>query len=205
MIIEFLGVSGVGKTTIAKEYKRKLEAEGKWVIWDTYELYANKSWFIRNIYKSVIVVKFCVQNYDWAKNYRRFLEKEIEDRKDFRRPLFNGIFLKALLVNAKLDKKIHIFDEGCLQYLLAIKLRGKKCVTKHDIEEMEMFYGLPDQLVVVDANAEVIVDRIKSRGEYVRIMDEGNLSDSVKNMQYTQDLIVKCLGNAVNIVIVKNN
>ena len=75
MIIEFLGVSGVGKTTVAKAYKRKLEKEGKEVIWDTYDLYAKNGWLVRNLKKAFRVMAFAFANPKWVKEYKRFLNK----------------------------------------------------------------------------------------------------------------------------------
>lgn len=207
MIIEFLGVSGVGKTTVAKAYKRKLEKEGKEVIWDTYDLYAKNGWLVRNLKKAFRVMAFAFANPKWVKEYKRFLNKNISSGKDILKPLFNAIFLKALLVKARKDDKIHIFDEGALQYLWAVKLRNVHCksIRKQDVSVAMTFFDVPDKLIIVDASVKTIVTRIKQRGEYVKIMDYGKLEDSVIRMDQIKNDIFSIVKNIIEFEIVENN
>lgn len=207
MIIEFLGVSGVGKTTVAKAYKQKLEKEGKVVIWDTYDLYAKNGWLIRNLKKSFTVLIFGVLNPRWVKRYKIFLDKNISNKRDIPKPLFNATFLKALLVKAKKDDKIHIFDEGALQYLWAVKLRNDNCkwIRKQDVNAAIDFFGLPDKLIVVNASVKTIVTRIKQRGEYVKIMDYGNLNETVTAMNHLKDEIVSFVRLRTEIEAINND
>lgn len=200
MIIEFLGVSGVGKTTVAKAYKRKLEKEGKEVIWDTYDLYARNGWLVRNIKKAFIVLAFSVSNPKWVLEYKRFLNKNISNIKDIPKPLFNAVFLKALLVKARKDGKIHIFDEGALQYLWAVKLRGNKTVSDFDIQMIRNLLGFPEQLISVTADSQVIKDRIVNRGEYVRIQESLDLISTINEMKRIQGNIEKKIENLIDVV-----
>lgn len=200
MIIEFLGVSGVGKTTVAKAYKRKLEKEGKEVIWDTYDLYARNGWLVRNIKKAFIVLAFSVSNPKWVLEYKRFLNKNISNKKDIPKPLFNAVFLKALLVKARKDGKIHIFDEGALQYLWAVKLRGNKTVSDFDIQMIRNLLGFPEQLISVTADSQVIKDRIVNRGEYVRIQESLDLISTISEMKRIQGNIEKKIENLIDVV-----
>lgn len=200
MIIEFLGVSGVGKTTVAKAYKRKLEKEGKEVIWDTCDLYARNGWLVRNIKKAFIVLAFSVSNPKWVLEYKRFLNKNISNIKDIPKPLFNAVFLKALLVKARKDGKIHIFDEGALQYLWAVKLRGNKTVSDFDIQMIRNLLGFPEQLISVTADSQVIKDRIVNRGEYVRIQESLDLISTISEMKRIQGNIEKKIENLIDVV-----
>lgn len=200
MIIEFLGVSGVGKTTVAKAYKKKLEKQGKEVIWDTYDLYAKNGWLVRNIKKAFTVVVFSVSNPMWVKAYKRFLEKNISNKKDIPKPLFNAVFLKALLVKARNDGKIHIFDEGALQYLWAVKLRGNKTVSNSDIQMIRNLLGFPDKLISVTADTQVIKARIVNRGEYVRIQDSLDLISTINEMKRIQGNIEKNTKDFIDVV-----
>lgn len=200
MIIEFLGVSGVGKTTVAKAYKRKLEKEGKEVIWDTYDLDARNGWLVRNIKKAFIVLAFSVSNPKWVLEYKRFLNKNISNIKDIPKPLFNAVFLKALLVKARKDGKIHIFDEGALQYLWAVKLRGNKTVSDFDIQMIRNLLGFPEQLISVTADSQVIKDRIVNRGEYVRIQESLDLISTISEMKRIQGNIEKKIENLIDVV-----
>lgn len=205
MIIEFLGVSGVGKTTVAKKYRNKLQAEEKQVIWDTYDLYATHGWLARNLKKALRVILFGITNPRWVKEYKCFLEGEIDERRDVKKLFFNGIYLKALLEKAQKDKHIHLFDEGSLQYLWAIKLRSKKSLREQDIKTIEKFYGVPDKVVIVDADAEVIAKRILNRGEYVRIMDNGDLLGTIQEMQGKLKIIANYIQDNTTVELITNN
>ena len=108
--------------------------------------------------------------------------------------------MKALLVKAKKDDKIHIFDEGALQYLWAVKLRNDNCkwIRKQDVNAAIDFFGLPDKLIVVNA-------RIKQRGEYVKIMDYGNLNETVTAMNHLKDEIVSFVRLRTEIEAINND
>ena len=205
MIVEFLGVSGVGKTTVAKKYRENFENEGKTVIWDTYALYSNYGWFKRNIKKAICIIHFSLHNGKWVGYYYSFLKQEIIKRKDLTKPLFNGIFLKFLLEKAKNDQNIHIFDEGALQYLWAIKMRGDCKISADNIVTIDSIFGLPDYLVSVTSEADTIASRIQLRGEYVRLMDSGNLLNTIKEMQDLQNSIIEALNNKVMIIDYRND
>lgn len=205
MIIEFLGVSGVGKTTVASVYKRKLESEGKTVVWDTYDLYANKGWLSRNISKAVCISWYALSNWHWVQQYAAYLQKNEVSFRQKIKPLFNGIFLKLLLVKAKQDKRVHFFDEGSMQYLWAIKLRGKKHCTNDDIEKIETLFGLPDVLIVVTASSETIMNRLLSRGEYTEIMNSGSLLESIIEMSIVCHEIEAKVSSIIQTAIIENN
>ena len=205
MIIEFLGVSGVGKTTIAKGFKKLFEDEGKTVVWDTYDLYEKHGWFGRNIIKCIRVVLYSIKNIQWLKEYKAYLLDQMNSKRDIRNRLFNGIYLKSLLTKAENDSCIHIFDEGSLQYLWSIKLRGKKPISQRDIDIVGNLFGIPNQVIVVYADAHLIAERIKNRGEYVRIMNEGDLIESINKMLGVQNTIKDLINKKTMVQTILNN
>lgn len=199
MIVEFLGVSGVGKTTTAKVYQHNLENQGEKIIWDTYAFYTNQTWFKRNIKKGVVVTKFAFTHLNWTREYFKFAYSNLNNRSDVFTILFNGIFLKSNLLKAKFDDNIHIFDEGALQHLWAIKLRNKTSVTKTDIKNIESLFGLPEQLISINAEIKTIIVRLKRRGEYVRLMNSDDLYLTIKEMQIIQNEIVRILKGKIKV------
>lgn len=205
MIIEFLGVSGVGKTTVAKRLRSKLEENGREVVWDTYDLYASHGWLTRNIRKGWFVIKYAAGHRSWVRGYRAFLSRNILKKAYIKEPLFNGIYLKSLLEKARLDHKVHIFDEGALQYLWAVKLRGISTVSNLDMEDIEKYLGLPDEVIVVEAAAGTIASRLEKRGQYVRIMKDGDLKETITKMQIVQRNIVYNLNDSVKVKYINND
>lgn len=184
---------------------RELEKEGKSVVWDTYDLYHKNGWLLRNVKKGIKVVGFAVFHFEWLLDCIYFLTRNISKRKDIWHPLFNGIFLESLLSAAKTDDRIYIFDEGALQYLWAVKLRGEAGVSVRDLNDIERLLGLPDVLIVVEADAGTIAWRILNRGRKTRIMEEEDLEQAIKKMQMVQKEIVEKVGNKVNVLVCDNS
>lgn len=203
MIIEFLGVSGVGKTHIATMYKEQLEQAGHIVVWDTYKLYKNYGWFHRNLRKLVPAAFYLVSHPHWAARVSaQCCTMHLKDRVTI---FFNAAYLKTVLLSAALDENIHLFDEGAIQLLWAMKLRNHEPVQERDIVFIERTFGLPDKLLVISAEADTIEARIRSRGEYVRILDTLHLRDAIVKMQDTQAQIVSALAERLEIHVVENN
>lgn len=206
MIIEFLGVSGVGKTTVAKDYYQKLKASGHHVVWDTYILYAEYGWLKRNVFKALIVIKYGVLHPCWVFQYKDMLKQNLSVKRDIVKLLFNGVFLKSRLVKARRDNNIHIFDEGAMQYLWAIKLWGGVPVNKTDVDVIQQLLGLPDELIVIESKSETIEKRLIFRGEYTKIMDSDNLLKRIIGMQKIQgDILLQLERKDVRITQVDNN
>lgn len=205
MRIEFLGVSGVGKTTIARKYKANLEKEGKSVLWPTEDLYTKHGWFSRNAWKALAVIAFTAGHWKWVCGYAHFVYAEIGSVREAGKPIFNGIFLKLMLERAKEDGQVYLFDEGVLQLYWALKLRSGKQVSSAQLEEMASRFALSDQVVNVEADAETIAKRIKTRGEYVRILEVGDLLDAISKMQCVQKEIIRLVQGKTSVERVVNN
>lgn len=205
MIVEFCGVSGVGKTTIAKKYYDQLKNDGKDVSWLTYELYANQTWLRRNIYKGSAVVVFFFTHIRWSIKFFLFLEKHIS-LKELVKPYFNAIFLKCCLDKVKGRSGIYIFDEGIAQHLWSIALRRNQNIDDEDIASMFKFFGCPDKVISIEADAKIIQQRILHRDEYVKIMDTDDLLSKIVFMQSVQKHIIMGFEkNNIQIVTVNNS
>lgn len=193
MIVEFFGISGAGKTTIANRYALNMTSKGKSIIWETNDLYSKRNWFTRNVIKSLVVLKFLFNNPRWVFQFYRYIKTEIKKKRDLGNRLFNGIYLKTLYAKAQEDEVIYLFDEGIAQFLWAIKLRSGKDVSLSDLDIMIDFFGSANQVIVIEADDKTIAKRITQRGQYVRIMDDGNLLDQIKKMRIIQNNIVRCI------------
>ena len=205
MIIEFLGVSGVGKTTVAEKYRQDLEDHGNKVVWDTRDLYRKHNWLSRNLRKMVFVFSYGIRNRKWCRSFRKYLAMEIENWKDEFRPYFNGIFLKYRLAKDRSGESVRVFDEGAIQFLWAIKLRSGKAVTEEDVTQLFRFFEVPDELIVVEAETQKIIQRLEKRGEYVRIMDNGDLADSIEKMRAVQEAIIGFLPSGIQVKRIRND
>lgn len=202
MIIEFLGVSGAGKTTSAKKIKLLYEKNGHCITWDTYELYSNHGWLERNIIKVIYVFSFSFKNFSWVKKYYVFLRKRLKIC-SIAKLFFNGIYLKLMLDRARCDNNIHLFDEGVLQHLWAIKLRECNNIDVNDLIHIKNIFGLPEMVYYIDAEPEKIYYRLLHRNEYTRILAEKDIMSKIVIMRTQCEDMLNILPNLSKNIIIK--
>jgi hypothetical protein len=70
---------------------------------------------------------------------------------------------QRLLTSAGRSPGLHLFDEGLLQALWSVGLRGDVFPTLRVLEQRSGRGAMPDVVVVVDASIDVIEDRLASR------------------------------------------
>lgn len=195
MRIEFIGISGVGKTYTAKKLFPKLLQQYPDMMWPLNNLYSHYSWFVRNALKLFHSSIYALAHLKWVLR----LKKEIGSivKGDYIQRLvllFNGTFLKyALEVN---NNRASLFDEGLAQYIWALHLRSKTMPEVGEVENLVGLFGAPDVLYVVKASPSTIAKRIVSRGRRVYIQNSEEMEKVIAQMQEIQkavvDLLVVC-------------
>lgn len=205
MIVEFLGVSGSGKTTVAKKLKSEWENAGIKVVWDTYELYANHGWLTRNLRKAGRIMAFSLSHPRWIVGIYSFIRHKIRKTDDFFIPLFNGIYLKSILDYAKTDSQIHIFDEGPLQWLWGIKLREKSEVKQEDVKKIYKMFDYRSRIYVIETDPSTIESRLLNRNKETRILEEENIRNAIVEMIKIQEQIVEFAREYSEILNIDNN
>lgn len=197
MIVEFLGVSGVGKTTIARKIYGELQEKGIEVEWPWNNLYTDKSWLVRNIFKAIPVVKLNFKQPMWCIKLYKFLRSQGLEKKNIVQMYFNGCYLKYSLSCEK-KSEVVLYDEGVLQYFWAVYLRNNMLPNKDKLQAVIDMFGSPDRLYVIQASAEKIYERIVGRGEADEILKNKNVIDKINHMLEVQDMIVGILCDAEN-------
>ena len=88
----------------------------------------------------------------------------------FQRPRTEGLsrcvqwaITQRLLTSAGLSPGVHLFDEGLLQALWSVGLRGDVTPTLRSLEQRSGRYALPDLVVTVHASIDEIEDRLAAR------------------------------------------
>lgn len=88
----------------------------------------------------------------------------------FQRPRTEGLsrcvqwaITQRLLTSAGLSPGVHLFDEGLLQALWSVGLRGDVTPTLRSLEQRSGRYALPDLVVTVHVSIDEIEDRLAAR------------------------------------------
>lgn len=187
MIIEFFGISGVGKSTIAKVYY----GNGVNIEWPRYNLYEKNNWLLRNIKKCISVFYYSLTHLKWLIDFYRILSKvQIQSLKELNKILFNGVHLKYMLSKCKKEKE-YIFDEGVFQMIWAIYLRTNELPKKEIIEKILSLFIVPDKLIIVDAKDEIIKNRLIKRGRKTKILETSDLMKKINEMKEILKIIIK--------------
>ena len=196
MVVEFFGISGVGKTTLAKKYYDELVHQGTYVVWNGYDLYSKKSWLQRNLIKSKSVVTFLFTHYPWCAEFFVLLTSIGVRKRELIKLYFNGIFLKYTLSDLQKVKGISFVDEGVLQYIWSVCLRIDGMMSKLNLLKFISMFQLGEKIVVVEANTETISERLINRGEKTKIMETKDLRTQIIRMKSIQDQIIETLSQS---------
>lgn len=195
MITEFFGVSGVGKSTVARKYYE----ENKNIEWPRFNLYEKNSWIVRNLKKSIDVTCYFLFHLNWSiKFFKVFENTGIKKLKDKFWGIFNGIHLKYLFTKCINDEKEYIFDEGVFQFIWAIYLRSNELPKKEIVEKLLSLFQMPNKLIIVDAEDEIIKNRLLKRGRKTKILDSADLLTSIAKNKEKLNLIVDYSKEKIN-------
>ena len=207
MIVEFLGISGSGKSFMATQYCHYLGDNGVKYIWPWKSIYAN-GYIQRNLKKSFAVVKMMITSPNWCFNlFRYLLHQGIYGKRDLPVLFFNGIYLcHAFEKYGKYDG-LALFDEGVAQYIWAIHFRNRKNIKEDEFEEIRSLYNFPQTLYVVTAKSETILRRMVERNVRDEIRERGDAMAELENGQRAVEMVSQALSRKMgdNVVIIDNN
>ena len=183
MIVEFVGVSGVGKTTVAREFYGTELEKGKRIAWPRYQLYMKTGWLKRNFIKSASVLRVLSGNPDWAREAMRIFKRLQIATKDRFILLFNYLSYKDLFEKSDDPRCEYLFDEGVIQLIWAAYLRTRLPVSEECVGQIIKLFQAPDRLIVVDADTKVIAERLRARGTKTRILESRDLCGEIETMK----------------------
>lgn len=191
MITEFVGISGVGKSTLSRSYYTKKKECNEKIEWPRNVLYNEYSWFKRNFKKSVDVLLFSILNFRWVKSlFRVIIKAGVCSNKERIVLLFNGIHLKQMILKCNSYDIEYMFDEGVFQFIWSIYLRSDSTPTTYIIKEILSYFYIPDKLVFVDADSNIIEERLHKRGTNTKIMENDELVLKITQMKQVLRKIV---------------
>lgn len=193
MIIEYFGISGVGKSTIMTKFIESNNNSN--IVCPSFYLYEQNSWLIRNIKKFIIISFFILKNPRWCVFfYKNIKTHKMVNAKNLYVILFNGFFLKRQLLRCIDSSKIYLFDEGVFQLIWAIYLRSDETPDEILVSELLDLFEFPNKVVVVNAKDDVIYKRLQNRcntGRNTEIYKSGDVLKNIKRMKKNQQKILK--------------
>ena len=207
MIVEFLGISGSGKSFVATQYCQYLDDRGVNYIWPWKNIYTN-GYIQRNLKKSFAVVKKIITSPKWCFKLFRYLQHQgIYGKRDLPVLFFNGIYLCHAFEKFGKYDGVALFDEGVAQYIWAIHFRNKKNVNEDEMEEIRSLFNLPHTLYVVTANSDTILKRMVERNVRDEIRERGNVTTELENGQRMLEMVSRTLSSKMgdNVVFIDNN
>ncbi len=198
MIIEFVGVSGVGKTTFVEKYC--YESNNSHVIVVDKKIDSYKNWILRNTYRFIKCVPFIINNFNWIGRLKLILWSLDLRLKDKIVLLYHGIYLKRQILSCLDSNKNYIIDEGTIHYIWSVFMRLNQAINKDLLLRIGEEISFPDQVYYIDAQTDVILDRLIKRGRKTRILENSNLKDEIQqNRQRLNDIIqIICKNNILD-------
>lgn len=171
MIIEFFGISGVGKTTVAIKKKEEMLQNNQKVEWPWYDIYVKQKWLTRNIKKTFQTFTYIITHLKWYIKLRRILNtfENIGIFQKFKL-VVNGAFLKLNVEKCK-KNTIYLFDEGIFQYIWSIYLRNNTEINKETVKMILEHFYIPNEVIIIDANNNTIKDRLIKRNIRTEILN----------------------------------
>lgn len=161
MIVEFIGLPGSGKTTVAKEISRITSKNGLLVEYPLYDLYGEK-WIKRNIIKALTILKVIIRLPIKALMLIAIILSSKQKKfTDNFRLIFNNLYLLEKIRYYSKSKKIILFDEGVFHHCWAINIGAEKQV---DIDRyLKVFRNCSRKVIYIYCEIDIIANTIHSR------------------------------------------
>ena len=193
MIIECLGVSGVGKTTYLTQMQNQLKEKGQAYSWPRHRLYEENGWLARNMVKAFQVFSLAMRKGKWVRALRGVIAScpslGLRERTTL---LFNGMALQCLYEQCSQSKTVYLYDEGAFQYVWALSLRCGGRIEADLVMRCLRLFPAADEVYVLHAPARVIKERLdnrKNRKTYIE--SAADLVSKVEEMQEEAFRLIK--------------
>ncbi|MDX8361119.1 AAA family ATPase [Cytobacillus sp. IB215316] len=149
MMIEFIGIPGVGKTTLSHMLAKSLSVKGFHVNEPTYKINSKKKLF-KKITKLLYIMKIlltapkiCIYA------IHIILKTHQRSYNDFIKTVSNLLYVIAIIKANSTKKGIHILDQGFVQALWSIEYSAHQLIKPLDLKQLiEMVHSKP--LLIID-------------------------------------------------------
>ena len=187
VIVEFLGLSGAGKSAVSHQVAERLRRRGLPVQEPTLTLApaARRRSLWKRTLKSLHVTRELVMHPLSSLRSLRSMSATRQQRlRLVFRMGFNWLMLSSLMRTHR--RSLHLFDQGAFQALWSIGLEGGRGAIRRVGPRLVATVPAPDAVVVIEAGAEVVADRLKVRAGRESRADRWDPAD-VRRSQRTMD------------------
>lgn len=162
--VEFLGLPGVGKSSVSRRVAEILSQRGLPVTQPTYSLDHGPSPFTRGLIKSWYVAAETLFHPGYAVVSARSLHAtgQVSTRVLFKM-VFNWLLVSALMRRRQDEGAIHLFDQGIFQALWSIGLGAKNGAIDHVGRDLAGRFPAPTVVAVIEADVATIASRLGER------------------------------------------
>lgn len=210
IIIEFLGLPGIGKTTISKSLKSKLDNEIIIDIDEPTNTIESRNRLVRILYKINLVIPFILSHpLNFFKVIQFVIKSSQESIKDFFMVTTNLLMILSLYIKSNKKNGINIYDQGFLQAIWAVLLKSRNKEYDWIDTGFENLFPVIQKHVVVYVNIEDKIlknlpNRTDKKGRFE--MEYNNKKDYDGPRMMTEHLIHKINNkDAINIKLFEIN
>lgn len=193
--IEFTGIAGVGKSTLVNKLLWNLDKEG--IPYKDLTIYSRKKLTLRNI---LIFLKSL---------YITFIVKPTS--------IFGAIkIFKVLSIKQMLQREadpkntVNVYDEGLFHCARSLRRYSRKPTNINTIKNFSRILSVPDILVILKAEPEIIYHRRKKRNRKNDVFNFKTIYKEVQDRDFDAALLAlerdgKILGKNIKIIELNNN
>jgi hypothetical protein len=163
--VEFLGLPGVGKSSVSRRVAEILAAKGLPVRQPTYTLDHGPGKLERTLRKSLYVIGEVLSH----PHYSLLSAKALRDSRQesfhiLFKMLFNWLLVSAMMRRHRTAGGIHLYDQGIFQGLWSIGLGAKNGAIRLVGDRLAPWIPAPTVVAVVEADLSTVTRRLEERG-----------------------------------------
>lgn len=206
VIVEFFGLPGSGKSTIAAMVSSKLAEEGFYFD-NCLCSFMGKPKLIKALYKIfILVVQFINSPVCFIRQVKKLVDTHQNSIKDLVRIIAQYFLIVYAMQQARRKNRRIILDEGIYHFILSVCLNSQKQL---HIEDLLAQVEKPDFVVLLKINEEVMRERLIKRNRKNRRFDKyvctGN-SHKIKRMMISFENVEEHLNNKnARMITIDNN
>jgi thymidylate kinase len=165
VIVEFLGLSGAGKSAVSHQVAERLRRRGLPVREPTMALApppSRRSLVKRTIKLLHVARELILHPSGSLRSLKSLRSTRQQSLRELLRMGFNWLLLSSLMRTHR--RSLHLFDQGAFQALWSIGLEGQRGMIRRVGPRLVDTVPAPDVVVVIEADAKVVAHRLEARG-----------------------------------------